>query len=396
MKKVALLLIGFFLLAMALIPIQEKKVKIPKSPNLWDMEALDGQRFKWNLPLELEIPQLTYSVENLWAEFDRPIYLTAWLFPSLLISKKASWEGYKKFIDTLIELDGPNSYRAFAAAVWEQETVNIVRFPFLKVNGKFDLEQMNPEWLDETLRRIEYFVNRGGVVIYTLIDRCSMYENRNGWWKFHWWNGNKNINGTNIQSKSVRHMYNWTDRGILGAKETKYYVLKFMKDMVRILEKRFPGSIVYDFNELSSNAEWYLNVDRDVFQKFNIPHHRKMFSIAGGGTDLVMYYGDIAEIMREYIWQPHGICSLEAYYNIYLPAAGLVHPSADGCAPPASREQAKWIVFNSLMDGMIGFENNRYWDIGWERTEENFWKQADWNIAKGIKEGFLMWYDINK
>lgn len=339
---------------------------------------------------EVHTPKLTYPAKKLLAEFNRPIYLTTWLFPAVLIYKEATFEGYRKFIDTLVKNDYGNAIRAFSAGVWEKHTVKRVRFPFVKKKGKFDLEQINQEWLEESLRRIRYFLNCGGTFVYTLIDGCSMYMNRDGWWKYHWWNGDNNINGTHAESKSVRHMYNWTERGIPGAAKTKYYVLKFMRNMVGILEKEFPGSVVYDFNEFYGSPEWYLNVDRDVFQKFNIPKHRKMCSIVHPD------YGDVALIMSEYIWQPHGICSLDAYNSIYTPAAGLIQPSADGCSPPASRDQAKWIVFNSLMDKKLGFENNRYWRPEWIESIENYWKQADWNIAKGMKEGFLLWYDAYK
>lgn len=357
-----------------------QRVRIPRSPNPWDIELLDGRKVKWGTP------QLTYSVEALRAEFNRPIYLTAWLMPSLLINKQAGFEEYCDFIDEMVNLDGPNSLRGFGFGVWERNTVDVVRFPFIKVNGKFDLERINPVWLAETLFRIRYFVERGGTMIYTLVDGCSLYHDRDGWWKYHPWNGNNNINGTGNESKMIRHMYNWTDRGIPFADVTKHYVLKFMTDMVEILEAEFPGSIVYDFNEFGSgdSAHWYLNVDRDVFQKFGIPRHRKMFSMMG--TEKKM--GAIAEIMTEYIWQPHGISNLEEYQAIYQPGPGLVHPSADG-RPPASREQAKLIIFNSLMDHRIGFENNRLW----VPDNEHYWEQVDWDIALGIKEGFLMWYE---
>jgi len=396
---------------------QEKKIYIPRPFNIIDLEGREWRIVEVcsesnDLPTEycphvvkkpflvekglpsklceIHTPKLTYPAKELHAEFNRPIYLTTWLFPAVLIYKKSTFEEYRDFIDTLVKNDYGNALRFFSAGVWEKHTVKNVRYPFVKKNGKFDLEKINPEWLEESLRRIRYFVRCGGTVVYTLIDGCSMYMNRDGWWKYHWWNGKNNINGTNTESKSVKHMYNWTERGIPGAAKTKYYVLKFMKDMVRILEEEFPGSIVYDFNEFYGSSEWYLNVDRDVFQKFKIPKRRKMFSIVRPD------YGDVALIMSKYIWQPHGICSLDAYNSIYHPGPGLVQPSADGCSPPASRDQAKWIVFNSLMDNRIGFENNRYWKPEYSFTLGGYWLQADWNIAKGMKEGFLLWYDAYK
>jgi hypothetical protein len=48
------------------------------------------------------------------------------------------------------------------------------------------------------------------------------------------------------------------------------------------------------------------------------------------------------------------------------------------------------------MDGRIGFENNRRWDPEIWDSIKNYWSQADWNVAKGIKEGFLLWYGAHK
>lgn len=338
---------------------------------------------------EIHIKKLDHPAWELYAEFGRPIYLVPALLPSLLILKEISWEEHKAFIDRIIDENSGNALRAFGFGCWERHTIPLIRFPFKKVGGKFDLEQYDETWKMETFRRIKYFVDRGGTVIYSLIDACSMYPERDGHWKFHPWNGKNNINGTHEESKSVRHMYGWNAREIPGAKETKYYVLKFMRDMVRELEQRFPGAIVYDFNEFCGLSEWYLNVDRDVFQKFDIPKHRKMCSPIRIARKPNYKYIELPLIAARYIYQAHGIEDLDSYFNSYRLPSWLVHPSADGCSP-VPYAMIKAIVMNSLFDGLCGFENNRI------HVEGNVMDRVDWNAARGMKEAFLQWYNTQK
>lgn len=140
-------------------------------------------------------------------------------------------------------------------------------------------------------------VRWGGTVVYTL---TNVYPNRDGWWRFHWSNGRNNINGTSAHMRSIRHMYAWADMGLPGAQETKHYVLKFMREIVGILEQEFPGALVQDFNEFKAIPEWHINVERDVLQDFGISRRRKMFSIVRPD------FGDVAPIRKKYVWQPHG------------------------------------------------------------------------------------------
>lgn len=337
---------------------------------------------------DIHFKKLDHPAWELYEEFGRPIYLVTALLPSLLIFEDVSWEDHKALIDRIIDENAGNALRAFGLGCWEGKWTSKLRFPYVKVGGKFDLDQYDETWKMETFRRIKYFVDRGGTFIYTLIDGCSMYSHLPGFWNDHPWNGDNNINGTCPDQKAVRHLYNWASRSIPGAKETKFYVLKFIEDMVRELEQRFPGAIVYDFNECSPTAEVYLGIDRDVFQKFDIPKHRKMCSPIH--IDLGDYkYLELPLIAEKYIWQPHGVCNLEAYFNAHKPSSWLVHPSADGCTP-VPYLAAKQIVMNSLFDGHCGFENNRFDDEG------NVMDRVDWEGARGMKEAFLEWYNSQK
>jgi hypothetical protein len=44
----------------------------------------------------------------------------------------------------------------------------------------------------------------------------------------------------------------------------------------------------------------------------------------------------------------------------------------------------------------IGFENDRNWTPQYSFDPEKYFLQADWNLAKGIKEGVLFWYGAYK
>jgi hypothetical protein len=48
------------------------------------------------------------------------------------------------------------------------------------------------------------------------------------------------------------------------------------------------------------------------------------------------------------------------------------------------------------LDSRIGFKNNRYWKPEYSSIPGGYWLQVDWNIAKGMKEGFLLWYEAHK
>ncbi len=326
----------------------------------------------------IHFKKLFYSVKRLKEELGRTVYLSPFLIPSLFIDSQYPWDDYREFIDIIVENDYGNSIRAFSAGVWELYTVERMTYPFVKVNGKFDLEQMNEVWLNKTLRRIRYFVERGGVVIYTLIDGCSIYGDRPGWWNRHWWNGKNNINGTDEYHRSIHHMFHWSN--ITGL-ATRYYVLKFMDEMVGLLEEEFPGSIVYDFNELSCDTEWYMEVDRRIFQFHNIPKERKMFSFPASDNESAIYLSDY------YLYQVHGVDNLDSFNAEKIIFNNNVMYSADGMHP-TNEEDTRALVYEILKGGDIGFENNRYW---WKGIE-TLWERVNWDYAKGMKSGFLNWY----
>ena len=327
---------------------------------------------------DIHFKKLFYSVERLKSELGRTIYLSPFLIPSLFIDSQYPWEDYCEFIDIIVENDYGNSLRAFSAGVWELYTVERMTYPFKKINGKFDLEQMNPIWLNETMRRIRYFVERGGVIIYTLIDGCSIYGDRAGWWNWHWWNGKNNINGTDEYCRSIQHMFHWSNTTGLA---TRHYVLKFMDEMVGLLESEFPESIVYDFNELSCDIEWYMEVDRRIFQYHNIPKERKMFSFPAPDNELAVYLSDY------YLYQVHGVDNLDTFNTEKIIFYNDVMYSADGMYP-TDKETTASLVYEILKTGDIGFENNRIWYEG----IETLWERVNWDYAIGMKDGFLNWY----
>lgn len=341
-----------------------------------------SKRFREDLvPTEecnIHFKKLFYSVERLKRETERTVYLSPFLIPSLFIDSQIPWDDYREFIDIIVENDYGNSLRAFSAGVWELYTVERMTYPFVKVDGKFDLEQTNQVWLNETLRRIGYFTDRGGVIIYTLIDGCSLYGKREGWWNKHWWNGKNNVNGTERQTRSIQHMFHWSNAAALT---TRYYVLKFMDEMVELLEEEFPGSIVYDFNEFEGDTEWYMEVDRRIFQYHNIPKERKMLSFPRQENEKAVYLSEY------YTYQAHRIDSLVAYEIEDEIHYNEIMFSADGMAP-TEEAMTKRLVYEILKGGNIGFENNRLW---WEGVED-IWDRVDWSYAAGMRDGFLDWY----
>lgn len=292
-----------------------------------------------------------------------------------------SFKDYKKAIDIIVKNNYGNTLRVFSSGIWEPKTKGQVRFPFKKVKGKFDLEQINKKWLNETLRRIKYFVDRDGTVIYALIDGCSLnYFPRaypKAFWGGHWWNGGNNVNGTSGDPRSIRYMFL---KNSPEHEATRYYVLKFLDEMIGILESHFPKCIIYDFNELDCDAQWYSLINRLVFQKHKIPKRRKMFSFSGSHS-----LDEIPIIAQKHTWQVHGIDSLEKYRAINRLGLQSVHISCDG-QEPTDKAMTKRLVYNILKSRDLGYENNRNWS-----PEAGFWEQIDFAFNQGMKQGLLKW-----
>jgi len=326
--------------------------------------------------------QLTYSVAKLKKEFGYPIYLCSYLLPSLLIDKNVDFEEWKMFVDEIVENDYGNSLRLFSAGCWEGRTLRHLRFPYDKIDGKFDLTKMNKKWKRQTLKRIKYFVDRGGVIIYTLIDGCSLPYHpesmtKTGYWRDHWWNGDNNINGTSAGANAIREMFR---SDTLESRQTRKFVLEYMDTMVELLERKFPGSIAYDFNETPFYLNWYLEVKKRIFDKHDIPKHRRMFSWVQADYQTVCF------LAKKYIWQIHGIGTLTDYYD-YPHHPLQIHLSADG-RKSASKHMAKKLTYEFMVREEL-LENNRPKKIGsWKR----FPREMRWDEAEGMMQGFMKWY----
>jgi len=321
-------------------------------------------------------PQLQYPVSLIQEKVGYPVYLCPTLIPSLFIDKEIPYEDYKTLIDRIVSDDAGNTLRGFAFGVWERSTMKLVRFPWKRMkSGKFNLNKIDPAWLSETVQRIEYFAERGGTVIYTLIDGCSLHNRPNSHWALHPWNGRNNINGTNHDPRTLWHIWDWNDG---ETRATRHYVLKFINMMIAILEERFPGKIVYDFNELDITFAGYGMWDR-VYQAHHIPRNRKMFSFIEPEDEGYL----VAEF---WMWQLHGINNLQSYYDKVGHPLGL-HYSADGYTANNTRQITE-LVYTICRHGNLGFELNL------QSTNSTYVIDlVDWKRAEQMMKGFRQWWN---
>ena len=79
-----------------------------------------------------------------------------------------------------------------------------VQSPFVLVNGKADLKQLNPQWLASLGDFLDASASAGVVQELTLFNPWAAREH----WESHWWNPNNNIQGFDVNADSLYTLNN--------------------------------------------------------------------------------------------------------------------------------------------------------------------------------------------
>ena len=105
---------------------------------------------------------------------------------ALINRSEYTTQDFKDFIDEVARYNLANCMRSFLYGVWipGSATSQVVHFPHPKRDGKFVLEEINQEWLNQLIDRVGYVVDRG--ITYRLIqdDECQLHHNHFEQW--HW------------------------------------------------------------------------------------------------------------------------------------------------------------------------------------------------------------------
>ncbi|MCK5615321.1 hypothetical protein KAR91_76360, partial [Candidatus Pacearchaeota archaeon] len=360
------LFVSLFLMFAIPIP-QERRVSIPKPPNAWDIETLDGQRFKWKPP---ELPVKTKLSEEL--EYHRiekicsPFFLKGALClrPDL---ENYTEEDFKAVIDYIAEHDLANVIRVLLIMNfgWELNAAEIL-MPHPIIDGLYDLHTINPVWEAQVFRRLDYMVERRITVRLIINDGSGLRA-----WHSHYLDGDNNRGWDG--RPTYRDRYGWTHWVHLSDptygtpderaryKATRDYLLTFYNWLFPKLEKYKPYIIVEN-NEIEAYATWH-NMFADLCNEYG--YTRKYMITSTMANDYMSKPG----IYDRWIPEFHGINSVAKYEDIrqWVPAGWSLIPSADGFGEKwidMGKDEAARVLRKSLADGNLGFQGNSegVWD----------------------------------
>lgn len=149
------------------------------------------------------------------------------------------WNDFSKddlwFYADQIALDGMNATRVFSNTVWPGKESRIIQ-PFPKTSGgKYDLSGLNPEYINQAIQRLAFYIMRKITVIVDLFDFCSMKDEA---WEISPWNGKNNINLTATDPQDF--MTNQQSRDMAAL---------WISQFVRMTRSPFSPFIIYSANE---------------------------------------------------------------------------------------------------------------------------------------------------
>lgn len=190
------------------------------------------------------------------------------LIPTFGINRRVKEEDAEWLIDKFAEQGWGNFMRLFVAGNWEPfwQQENRIWFPYLKKQGKFNLNKKNPKHFECLFRRADYLVERDIMPMFTLLDNCSTHRRRAGFWSTHWMNGDRNINDTHNESYSQTHWYEYNglpphsdlDKEREGMQETGIVLMDLYGYILNQAKKRYGTFFLIEIgNEIDARIKYH-------------------------------------------------------------------------------------------------------------------------------------------
>lgn len=251
------------------------------------------------------------------------------------------------FIDLLVTPPyKANAVKFFLYGVWYpgSTTKNLVRFPHPGgPNGPFVLSEINPEYWEEMMFRLDYTIKAGLLARLIYYDYCQVDRA----WNFHWlnprlntgWNGKE----TYPDKYGSTHWANYVDHGAPCTPEeyemyetTKDYILHGLYDkFMAPIEAKYKGKVTWENNEIHAYALYHICI-RKFLEGHGIPMKRRITSPVA-----VDYVAEKPEIHNHFLVSLHGVCTnengtiMDTYYGLRNTLLGHGYegpwiPSGDG------------------------------------------------------------------
>ena len=329
--------------------------------------------------------------------------LSPCLIPSLGFQKPVEDEDVEWFANRWAKHGYGNFIRLFISGNWEPK-LKLYK-PYKRHNRKYHLTEKNPKHFDTLWRRMGYFVERYIKPMITLLDQQLQNYWRPGFWKSHWMNGLKNVNGTHISCHSLTHWEDAHNRGKPGFAETEERLLDLYDYVLREAKRHFGRDFLIEIgNEIDARTNYHRllrkmcnktlkhgNLDRRVFTSML---RENEFFYARPNSNVQQYCIRVLHNVRDYN-------SYTLRKHIFGDPPGVHMVSQDGQLPFKTKGETKREVLKILKSDSVGYEGNLRPILELQDGEwVNVGYDADWtlrslpyNLFKGYALAFEAYLD---
>lgn len=329
------------------------------------------------LPLELSYPKL--KIDN------HHIGVCTCLIPSLLFNHAINDADFIRFLNWFCELEAGNQIRGMAWGGWEPHTWDWLLQPYDKQGDKYQLEDYNEDFFAMVDRRLAMMRERHITAVISMNDHCSLKPNPPGYWKWSWWNGNNNVNGTAILWAGMYHHYEEQHQDKKDWVKLGEYLMRFYNRMFEICAKYWPFTVIEFGNEVRASQSWhqllwnalqpYKPEGWDHFPKFSVQSSVNNEDIGWLRTKR------IEEVCQMSI---HGCCdepmALQRVKDFGKAGVRYIL-SQDGCEPTPSPEGTRTMTRDVLSAGHDVEFNFRPLHE-YHREWKNVCGKEDWSLQK--------------
>ena len=339
-----------------------------------------------------QIPQfdMMYSYQET-GKFYSPFFFKGALFLKEDLEHYTTAD-FQKSINEIAENNYGNVVRMILWYVTNDPDVNdeVIDMPHPKVNGRYNLHQINYVWWNKVKERVKYCAERN-ITVALILNHQGTIRN----WNYQWLNPNNNWGWNGVSTYDDKE--SWTywvyidDDSSLTATEYAQYAatrdyLLFMYDFILTELAPYKEFIIIDNNEIDAEAivTWHDEM-ANIVEGYGYWKDRRMTSVIHEWLLL-----DSPSIRNRWNLQIHSVFTMDDYLakQAYLSGINFI-PCGDGGGESwwthAGPQGIAEILWKSLTDGNPGYIGNT----------EGEWDQMDYTVATAMRDKFVEWIQQN-
>jgi len=209
------------------------------------------------LPLELSYPKLKIN--------DAHVGVCTCLIPPMYINHVTTDEEFGAFLNWFCSLRAGNQIRGMAWGGWEPHTWPWLLQPYRRMGpdyaaDDYDLDEYNEDYWALVDRRLAMMRERHLTAVISANDHCSIKPNPPGYWKWSWWNGDNNCNGTAAGSSqwgAMYHHYEDQHQDKPTWVKTGEYLMAYYNRLFCLAAKHWPFVKIEFGNEVRAAQGWH-------------------------------------------------------------------------------------------------------------------------------------------